>query len=1132
METFMMKKNILLRAWCVWMLLCLSAGIYAQGTQDALGSILAQLPGSNAAEEQRIYKELIGSGAANLNQLTSMVTPNGQEAGVKARYAVSLLSHTVVDAQQKRQLETLYLEALAKATDNEVKSYFLANLKLVGSDQSVSPVKALLNDEALADPVLGVLFTINSESSKQAILAALPGASAALQAKLIKTLGQRQYKPAAAPIGALATSADAATHRLALWALARIGDAASSQILLAQAQQAKFKPEASEATIAIVEYMHELVASKQMQAAAEVASKVLAGTMEASQQHVRLAAVGALVAADAAKATKMLVAETKRFDAAYQKEVMKLSVPAVVPGLKTWMKEYKSAMGEHQADLLTLLARAHAGNAAYSESFSDAEIVPALQSKSIQTRNRAAELLTLSRNKKYVEPLLNYLMTSKDAQDMAAASTAIGQLASREDGSRIAQRLPGTDEGHQAALIQLLASRRAVDQFDAIRAFTVSTSDSVKRTAFHALPRVSSAANVDALLTLLSSASTDKQISDVQAALIASVDEGSAGKVLAAYEKQPLRIIPVLPYTPGKNALSKVLTAFRSGSNEQKQAAFQALTSWPDEGSVRPLLDILKDPSLQNFHARASESILTHVVKSDLPDDQKLLLVREVMSHATDNKQKNAALRAAGGIRTFLSLVFVSEYLDDPALSAAASRSAMNISLPASDGRPGLAGVEVRKVLNKMADRLTGADSQYEKIDIVTYLEKMPHVIGYESIFNGHDLSGWQGLVADPIKRSKMPAVELAKKQKEANAVVSKNWSVKDGMIVFQGDGANLCTIRKYGDFEMLVDWKISKNGDSGIYLRGSPQVQIWDTTRRDAGAQVGSGGLYNNQKNRSTPLTVADNPIGEWNTFHIRMVGERVSVRLNGILVVDSVVLENYWDRGLPIFPEEAIELQAHGTDLAFRNIYVKEINPQPYRISADEQKAGFKPIFNGKTLDNWVGNKTDYVVEGNTIALYPGEKSHGNLYTEKEYSDFTLRFEFQLTPGANNGLGIHAPLEGDAAYVGKEIQILDNTSPQYAQLQPYQYHGSVYGILAAKRDFLKPVGEWNEEEVYVKGDFIRVTLNGTVIAEGDLKKATANGTADHKDHPGLKRHSGHIGFLGHGSVVRFRNLRINELK
>jgi len=386
-------------------------------------------------------------------------------------------------------------------------------------------------------------------------------------------------------------------------------------------------------------------------------------------------------------------------------------------------------------------------------------------------------------------------------------------------------------------------------------------------------------------------------------------------------------------------------------------------------------------------------------------------------------------------------------------------------------------------------------------------------------------------LVENPIARAKMTKEVWAKKQLEANAKVKDNWSVRDGMIVFQGDGANLCTTRPYGDFEMIVDWKLSKNGDSGIYLRGSPQVQIWDIARIDVGAQVGSGGLYNNQKGASKPLVVADNPIGEWNTFYIKMVGDRVTVYLNGVLVVDNVMLENYWDRNLPIFSEEAIELQAHGTDLAFRNIYVRELNNKPYERSKEEKEQSFEVLFNGKDLNNWVGNKTDYVVEDNTIAIYPTGNGHGNLNTEKEFSDFIFRFEFQLTPGANNGLGIHAPLEGDAAYVGKEIQILDNDAPVYAKLETYQYHGSVYGVMAAKRGFLKPTGEWNQEEVYVKGDYIKVTLNGTVILEGDIKKATKTGTLDHKDHPGLNRHSGHIGFLGHGSVVKFRNIRIKDL-
>jgi hypothetical protein len=397
-------------------------------------------------------------------------------------------------------------------------------------------------------------------------------------------------------------------------------------------------------------------------------------------------------------------------------------------------------------------------------------------------------------------------------------------------------------------------------------------------------------------------------------------------------------------------------------------------------------------------------------------------------------------------------------------------------------------------------------------------------------MFNGRDLTGWQGLAANPKQKAKLSEKELQQLQEEADAKLLENWNVKDQCIVFNGHGSNLCSIKEYGSFEMIVDWRITKKGDSGIYLRGSPQVQIWDPSRVEAGAQVGSGGLYNNQVHESKPLVLADNPIGEWNTFRITMVNERVTVYLNGQLVVDDVVMENYWDRSIPIYPTGSIELQAHGTDLAFRDIYVREIETTGCQLTEEEKAEGFRPLFNGKDLTGWTGKNHSYKVEEGTIVVRPDD-SGGNLFTEEEFDDFIFRFEFKLTPGANNGLGIRAPLTGNAAYEGFELQILDNTAEVYANLKPYQYHGSVYGIIPAKRGFLKPVGEWNSEEVWIKGDDIRITLNGTVIVEGNLKEVTQNGTADGRDHPGLQRTKGHIGFLGHGSLVWFRNIRIKEL-
>lgn len=193
--------------------------------------------------------------------------------------------------------------------------------------------------------------------------------------------------------------------------------------------------------------------------------------------------------------------------------------------------------------------------------------------------------------------------------------------------------------------------------------------------------------------------------------------------------------------------------------------------------------------------------------------------------------------------------------------------------------------------------------------------------------------------------------------------------------------------------------------------------------------------------------------------------------------------------------------------------------------------QESDFVSLFNGKNLDGWVGNKQSYQAKDGMIVIEPKGGGGGNLFTEKEYGNFILRFEFQLTPGANNGLGIHAPLEGDAAYVGKELQILDSEHEIYANLETYQYHGSVYGVIPAKRGFLKPIGEWNQQEVIVEHPKIKIVLNGTTILEGDYLEASKNGTLDKKDHPGLQRSSGHIGFLGHGDVVHFRNIRIKEL-
>jgi hypothetical protein len=499
--------------------------------------------------------------------------------------------------------------------------------------------------------------------------------------------------------------------------------------------------------------------------------------------------------------------------------------------------------------------------------------------------------------------------------------------------------------------------------------------------------------------------------------------------------------------------------------------------------------------------------------------DQQVLNYRNALDLTTNLETREQIFRGLAKCNSLSAMRTLYLGLQDPNVRQIAADGLASLYLANSDFRGQMTKEWVQEVFWQISDPVVR-----EKLNDAFKITDR----GFYTMYNGQDLRGWKGLVANPVKRRLISADTLTLLQVKADEVMRAGWEAKGEELHFTGHGDNLCSVKDYQDFEMYVDWKIEKEGDAGIYLRGSPQVQIWDTALTRVGAQVGSGGLYNNQINPRNPLKVADNPVEEWNTFRIIMKGERVTVYLNGELVVNEVLLENYWDRKIPIFVKDAIELQAHGNHIVYRNIYVKELKPETTYIAPE---ADFVALFDGSSLFNWAGNATDYFPSNGELVVDPKRGGKGNLYTKKEYGDFHLKFDFQLTPGANNGLGIRTPLEGDAAYVGMELQILDNTAPIYAKLQPYQYHGSVYGVIAAKQGFLKPVGEWNEEEVIAQGNKIKVILNGEVILDGDIALASKDGTADHREHPGLLNKTGHIGFLGHGSPLKFRNIRIKEL-
>jgi len=408
---------------------------------------------------------------------------------------------------------------------------------------------------------------------------------------------------------------------------------------------------------------------------------------------------------------------------------------------------------------------------------------------------------------------------------------------------------------------------------------------------------------------------------------------------------------------------------------------------------------------------------------------------------------------------------------------------------------------------------------------------------GFREIFNGKDLVGWHG--NNPHQTAKAAADNrqeaIAKQQEEFRT----HWSVENGELVNDGHGPYATSDTEFGDIEFHIDYRTVAKADSGIYLRGTPQVQIWDTTKEggkwDRNADKGSGGLFNNTKNKpgQLPLVLADQPFGEWNQFRIRQLGARTTVTLNGKLVVDNAIMENYWDktRHSPLPARGPIHLQTHGGEIRWRNLHVREIPPDEANamLRGDDAAQGFRPIFNGNDLTGWSGDVGNYEVRNGALVCKEGQG--GTLFTTDQYADFMVRVEFKLPPGGNNGLAIRYPGEGLPAWQGMcELQILDDTAEKYAKLDSRQYHGSVYGKVAAHRGYLRPVGQWNYQEVTVRGSKVKVELNGSVIVDADLSQVTE--FLGENPHTGKDLKSGHFGFAGHNDPVMFRNIAIKRLE
>ena len=915
-----MKKIFIITAFLI------AGSVRLQAQDSRIIAILDKEPANNAAVLNANAEATAALGEQGIVNMLSMLRAPGAADNTKIYDAISGFSFYVTQRAKepwRAMAVKAYSTALPKIGDKYNQAFVISQLQITGKDDAVGTLKNYLNDERLCDPAARALVKVNSAASKAALLSALKTAQGNCKITLIEALGDSKNALAVKSISAQIGN-DKMVNKVAYYALANIADPISINLLANEAQKAGFTYDETNATSAYLLYIRNL-GKKNAFTATKLAKTISSKAGLANQVQTQTAALKILVDLQGSKSTPTLLAAARNNNAQYRDAALKFAGPYITPATTTlWVGELAKANTDEKIAIIKMLGDNRAATA-----------LPAIlkQLKSSDSGVVVASVTAAGKigQDKTIDDLLA-VMKKGDATEVSAVQNALLIMKGSAVTTKVAKALPDMNPAGQVALINVLAARRAHDKIDVVTPLLKSNDPAVRSAAYASLKQLSGPDNLDYLFTLLAASTQTTETADLQAAIIAALDQkkdktGLSDMVLAQMDKAPAEkkslYFNILASIGDKKALSAISKAYSSGDAQTKQATVTALSQWADVSSAPELYLISKETTDAGLKNQALRGFVATISKSNYPADEKIIYLRDAMDIAQTVPQKKLILEEASDNKTFPAMVFISKYLDDPQLQEDAANFVSNIAL--SDKN--FYGSEIKDWLNKSIQIKKGGDSDYEKVAIRKFINEMPADAGLVPLFNNKDLSGWKGLVGNPVTRSKMDATTLAKEQKKADSIMRKGWYVKDSVLNFSGEGENLCTVKQYRNFEMYVDWKIEKEGDAGIYLRGSPQVQIWDTSRRNVGAQVGSGGLYNNQAHESKPLKLADNAINDWNNFHIIMKGDKVTVYLNGVLVVDNVVMDNYWDRKLPIFPKEQIELQAHGNHIYYRDIYLREL-------------------------------------------------------------------------------------------------------------------------------------------------------------------------------------------------------------
>lgn len=1023
---------------------------------------LAQLP----AKTQAVYNEVIGEMAATgqkgIEMLAGMLKPADKNQNALFEYAIDAVVSYATHADNADLQQNIHdglVAGLKKCSDDANRAFLMTQLNKLARKGDAELYASYLSDPYLRHYAISGLALVPDDEE---MVAEIINNAAAPDADLAYVAYFKKLKGVEPTLIKWTESTDPEVLAAVYNALAACGSDAAIKPLQKAAKAVKFANDPTGAVDAYLRLLANLGDANAVKAAKEL-TKV-------NNDYVRCAALGIILDADKANATKNILAALKDKDIKYRNTALLAAQNAAGDGIfDVVASNFKSLSPAAKLDVINWLGNNHVASqvdlvTANIKSADRPLAIASIKAASKIGGNKALEAITA--------------MLSQDNELAAAAKSALlsfnGDIA-----NGILTALDSSDSNVVAQALQLASARHIYAAYPKTAELIVKGDPTVSAVALKSLKGVVRPENFEVVCKMVEAASPEN-VGELQAAaknsIVSLSPDEQYNKIIAMMNKQKApqvvsRYYPLLAQAATPQAIETLLKAY---NDTKSQEAYNALMQTNDPAMIPVLFEIAannpdqKDASLRRY--------IQLVRNYGLPAIDQYRLYSNALALEPSVAVQNELLTALADGRTLPAAMLAAKYLDNDATALAAATTVKYIFAKEDALRKGLTVQNILDKAHKVFVKfgVNHADAGYAADEVAGML-------------NGFDPEGGYAVVAEAGPEG------------------------------------------EFENFDLYFDW----NGVEPVTLtlRSMPLV-----TFDPSGVTVGKGIL------QAVPAGVQ--PV------HVRMINDRMFVEVGSVPFATNEVVVNPNGKKAPEKGKVAVS-----NPEAVRNFYFNSLPDTPiFTLSPEEEAEGFEVLFDGRSLDKWHGNTDAYVPVDGAIYVTAQYGGTGNLYTKKNYSDFIYRFEFCFdVPGVNNGIGIRTGKDVtgvDAAFHGMEIQVLDHDDPMYGGynynwtgIQPYQIHGSIYGVVGAKHVDFGPIKQWHTEEIKAVGDHITVTVDGEVIVDADIREACQGhavgpeGTQgnpymiDHRNHPGLFNKEGYISFCGHGQGVKFRNIRILDL-